>query len=142
MSHFTFHNQQFLNDFADELYKKYPGSEVEVDFARIEKTECGTSVLLENEHYQTELCQDPVYDNEYEFEVKLEETTQGCSKEASERIEQELRKKFEIGGTNICCSNNCGQVHCVEQWEELEEDPDEGLEQDSEVLNSILYAFR
>ena len=142
MSHYPFNNPNFLNEFADELYKKYPGSNVEVDFARVEKTESGSMILVENNNYQIELCEDPVFESEYEFEIKLKEATEGYSKEDSDRIEQELRKKFEIGDTNSCCVNNCRRADCVEQWEELEEDPDEGLEQDSEVLNSVLYAFR
>ena len=142
----TFADKVFLNNLADELLEKYPGSDVEIEFGQLLQEEEGNYIIKDNKHFEIDLCADPMYEREYDFELILEENL-----ENDENIELKLRKKFELRGNDGCCLQNCGQALCLAQWEEEEEKEEEEKEEEEEEkkeesfveqLNSLTLAFR
>jgi len=140
----TFADKVFLNSLADELLEKYPGSDVEIEFGQLLQEEKGNYIIKENQYFEIDLCADPVYEREYDFELSLEENL--------ENDKLKLRKKFELRGNDGCCLQNCGQALCLAKWEEeeekeediKEEEAEKGEEEESfaEQLNSLTLAFR
>jgi len=90
----TFKTQKSLNEYADKLLQKYPGSEIIVEFAKVENGH-----LIDNEFFDRELCQDEKYCQDAEGDTESENDTEG-----DESVEEAEESDCEDSG-------NCSQFN-------------------------------
>jgi len=94
----SFHNQESLKEYADRLLQKYPGSNVIVEFGRVENGQ-----LIHNEHFDSEICQETVYRKEYSLpptiQSAVEEFLSGEAEESD--CEDEAIQEMDVENNDV-----------------------------------------